>query len=508
MATSWKKLKAAVKFTGLAKRGNKETSAAAAHCSADDVDIILEHLLDTQGKKKMRLKERKVAQLINHARTVIMQEPMLLEVAPPVNICGDLHGQFSDAVRVFDICKLPGGNNKYLFLGDYVDRGQMGLETITLLLALKVKFPKHIFLLRGNHECASINRVYGFFDECKRRYSVKLWKTFSSLFDCLPAAAVVGDSIFCMHGGLSPELNDLDAIRQLQRPQDVPEHGLFADLLWSDPNRHGNGWEENDRGVSFTFGADVVQRFLQRHNLELICRAHQVVEDGYEFFANRRLVTLFTAPNYCGQFINAGAIMTVSASLQCSFKILRDSLAMRPCPPAEMPPTRPTPGFFDDKMAPAPAGDATRESDASKRATTSSPSAATAAPAAAATPSPSVSASTSAASAASASSDASPSSAAEPPPPPAAARPKLTATVSGDDTAGLASPIPDANLAMAGSTPGPMRGSGSSSPIMEDYVDQQMQQAQAQSSSGAGAFAGATPMVDQSILGAVSNADQ
>ncbi len=101
--------------------------------------------------------------------------------------------------------------------------------------------------------------------------------------------------------------------------------GLLCDLLWSDPDRQCLGWEENERGVSFTFGEDVVQNFLRRHDLDLICRAHQVVEDGYEFFARRQLVTLFSAPNYCGEFDNAGAMMSVDPTLMCSFHILKSS---------------------------------------------------------------------------------------------------------------------------------------------------------------------------------------
>ena len=97
--------------------------------------------------------------------------------------------------------------------------------------------------------------------------------------------------------------------------------GLLCDLLWSDPDKDISGWSENDRGVSFTFGADIVSKFLQKHDLDLICRAHQVVEDGYEFFAKRQLVTLFSAPNYCGEFDNAGAMMSVDDTLMCSFQV-------------------------------------------------------------------------------------------------------------------------------------------------------------------------------------------
>ena len=187
----------------------------------------------------------------------------------------------------------------------------------------QIKYPENFFLLRGTHECASINRIYGFYDECKRRYSVRLWKTFTDCFNCLPVAALVDEKILCMHGGLSPELKALDQIKRIPRPTDVPDTGLLCDLLWADPDKDVQGWGENDRGVSYTFGPDAVAEFLARHDLDLVCRAHQVVEDGYEFFARRQLVTIFSAPNYCGEFDNAGAMMSVDETLMCSFQILK-----------------------------------------------------------------------------------------------------------------------------------------------------------------------------------------
>lgn len=264
-------------------------------------------------------------------------------------VAGDIHGQYGDLLRLFEYGGFPPEAN-YLFLGDYVDRGKQSLETICLLLAYKIKYPENFFLLRGNHECASINRIYGFYDECKRRFNVRLWKVFTDCFNCLPVAALIDDKILCMHGGLSPDLTNLDQIRNLPRPTDIPDSGLLCDLLWSDPSREIKGWGMNDRGVSYTFGPDKVAEFLMQHDMDLVCRAHQVllylfvpffslkklfcnsvifslleqvVEDGYEFFADRQLVTIFSAPNYCGEFDNAGAMMSVDESLMCSFQILK-----------------------------------------------------------------------------------------------------------------------------------------------------------------------------------------
>ncbi|KAG5646742.1 hypothetical protein DXG03_002424 [Asterophora parasitica] len=290
-----------------------------------DLDSVIDRLLEVRGNrpgKPVQLQEYEIKYLCTKAREIFINQPILLELEAPIKICGDIHGQYYDLLRLFEYGGFPPEAN-YLFLGDYVDRGKQSLETICLLLAYKIKYPENFFILRGNHECASINRIYGFYDECKRRYNIKLWKTFTDCFNCLPIAAIIDEKIFTMHGGLSPDLQSMEQIRRVMRPTDVPDTGLLCDLLWSDPDKDITGWSENDRGVSFTFGPDVVSRFLQKHDMDLICRAHQVVEDGYEFFAKRHLVTLFSAPNYCGEFDNAGAMMSVDETLLCSFQILK-----------------------------------------------------------------------------------------------------------------------------------------------------------------------------------------
>ncbi|KAM0920066.1 hypothetical protein ACQ4PT_007729 [Festuca glaucescens] len=293
------------------------------------LDDVIRRLLEVRRPRQekqaqqVQLGEGEIRQLCAASKDVFMRQPNLLELDAPIKIAGDIHGQYPDLLRLFDLCGYPPRHN-YLFLGDYVDRGKQSIETICLLLAYKIRYPEHFFLLRGNHECASINRVYGFYDECKRRYSVRLWRNFSDCFSCLPAAAIVDARILCMHGGLSPDLRHLQDIARLPRPVDVPDSGLLCDLLWSDPSSSGHGgWGPNDRGVSYTFGADVVAAFVERHDLDLVCRAHQVVEDGYEFFSGRRMVTVFSAPNYCGEFDNASAVMCVDDDLTCSFQILR-----------------------------------------------------------------------------------------------------------------------------------------------------------------------------------------
>lgn len=290
-----------------------------------DLDRIIEKLLYVRNSKLGRLvhlAETEIRYLCEKSTEVFKKQPTLVEVKAPVKICGDVHGQYYDLLKLFEHGGFPPSSN-YLFLGDYVDRGKQSLETICLLLAYKIKFPNNFFLLRGNHECASINRIYGFYDECKRRYDTTIWKLFTECFNWIPISALVDGRILCMHGGISPDLKSMDQIKAIARPTDVPDEGLLCDLLWSDPDPSVRGWGENDRGVSVTFGPDTVERFLETHNLDLICRAHQVVEDGYEFFANRSLVTVFSAPNYCGEFENSGAIMDVDKDLVCSFQVLK-----------------------------------------------------------------------------------------------------------------------------------------------------------------------------------------
>ncbi|MCQ2819691.1 MAG: metallophosphoesterase [archaeon] len=249
---------------------------------------------------------------------------MFLELQSPITIVGDTHGQYGDLLHLFDAGGYPPETN-YLFLGDYVDRGKNSVEVICLLMAYKIKYNENFFLLRGNHECAAINRIYGFFDECKKRYNVKIWKSFVNCFEFLPITATIDGKILLMHGGLSPQLKKVEQLKQIARPSDVPDEGILCDLLWADPDVDAKGFEKNERGVSWVFGESVLNDFLEKNDLDLICRAHQVVEEGYEFFGERQLVTVFSAPNYCGEFDNNAAIMVVDENLVCSFKIVQAS---------------------------------------------------------------------------------------------------------------------------------------------------------------------------------------
>ena len=268
------------------------------------------------------MSEEEIKLLINKCKEILKQQPSFLELACPISILGDIHGQYFDLLRLFEYGGYPPSTN-YLFLGDYVDRGKQSIETICLLMAYKIKYPENFFMIRGNHEAELVNRIYGFYDECRKRYNVKLWKNFTDMFNWLPIAALIDDKIFCVHGGLSPDLENIEQLYDIIRPTDVPNSGLLCDILWSDPSMEVDDWGQNERGISYIYSLTVIKKFLEQNNLDLICRAHHVVEDGYEFFGNRSLVTVFSAPDYCEEYNNCAAIMVVDSNLKCSFKVLK-----------------------------------------------------------------------------------------------------------------------------------------------------------------------------------------
>ncbi|VDM98897.1 unnamed protein product [Thelazia callipaeda] len=267
-----------------------------------------------------------IGEMIETARVLFSTEGPLIEVTIPVVVVGDIHGQFADLQRIFAAVGRP-GRTRFLFLGDYVDRGPQSLECICSLVAWKIAYPKRVFLLRGNHEFASINREYGFYDELATRFSVgqamRLWKDFNDLFSILPFAALIKHKILCMHGGLSPHLVSLDSIRNIKMPvMEVFPDTLEQDLVWSDPKLDIKGYEPNKlRNVSVAFGEDTVYKACKRMNLDLIIRAHQVMENGYGFFAGRKLVTIFSAPLYA-ELNNKGAVLRISADMVISYAIL------------------------------------------------------------------------------------------------------------------------------------------------------------------------------------------
>ncbi|MXQ84198.1 hypothetical protein E5288_WYG014301 [Bos mutus] len=300
-----------------------------------DLDQWVEQLNECK-----QLNENQVRTLCEKAKEILTKESNVQEVRCPVTVCGDVHGQFHDLMELFRIGgKSPDTN--YLFMGDYVDRGYYSVETVTLLVALKVRYPERITILRGNHESRQITQVYGFYDECLRKYgNANVWKYFTDLFDYLPLTALVDGQIFCLHGGLSPSIDTLDHIRALDRLQEVPHEGPMCDLLWSDPDDRG-GWGISPRGAGYTFGQDISETFNHANGLTLVSRAHQLVMEGYNWCHDRNVVTIFSAPNYCYRCGNQAAIMELDDTLKYSF------LQFDPAPRRGEPHvTRRTPDYF------------------------------------------------------------------------------------------------------------------------------------------------------------------
>mgnify|MGYP001144072441 FL=1 len=279
--------------------------------------------LDRQIEQLRRceiIKEKEVKELCDRAKEILVEESNVQRVDAPVTICGDIHGQFYDLKELFKV----GGDvpdTNYLFIGDFVDRGFYSVETFLLLLALKVRYPDRITLIRGNHESRQITQVYGFYDECLRKYgSVNVWRYCTEVFDYLSLSALIDDRIFCVHGGLSPSISTLDQIRVIDRKLEVPHDGAMCDLLWSDPEDI-DGWGLSPRGAGYLFGGDVVQQFNQTNNIDLICRAHQLVMEGYKHMFKDTLVTVWSAPNYCYRCGNVAAILELDEHLNKNFKI-------------------------------------------------------------------------------------------------------------------------------------------------------------------------------------------
>ena len=276
-----------------------------------------------------------IYELINRTIKVVEDQPMVLKLEAPIKIFGDIHGQYQDLMRFFDLYNAPvegpGGDIEaldYLFLGDYVDRGTHSLETMCLLMALKLKYPNQVHLLRGNHEDRWINSAFGFHTECINRLNEDqdnpvIFNSFNDLFDRLPLAAIINDTALCLHGGIGSSITSLSDIEKIKRPLEVIhevtniDQQLVVDILWSDPTDMDSetGIQPNATrdptgvGNIVKFGPDRVNEFLKNNNLGLIIRAHECVMDGFERFAGGQLITLFSATDYCGKHKNAGAIL-------------------------------------------------------------------------------------------------------------------------------------------------------------------------------------------------------
>eukprot|EP00048_Salpingoeca_helianthica_P022593 m.19196 g.19196 ORF g.19196 m.19196 type:complete len:305 (-) comp7533_c1_seq1:143-1057(-) len=269
-----------------------------------DVDRWLEIV-----QKCQYLPENELKQLCDIVSEILIEEGNVQNVAAPVTVCGDIHGQFYDLEELFRTGgEIP--STSYIFMGDFVDRGYYSLETWTRLLTLKAKYPSRIILLRGNHETRQITQVYGFYDECQNKYgNSNAWRYCTAVFDLLSIAAVIDGEIFCVHGGLSPDVAQIDQIRTIERNIEIPHEGPFCDLVWSDPEEM-EGWAISSRGAGYMFGSKVVEAFNRMNGLKLICRAHQLVQEGLKYmFPGDTIVTVWSAPNYCYRCGNTASIL-------------------------------------------------------------------------------------------------------------------------------------------------------------------------------------------------------
>jgi diadenosine tetraphosphatase ApaH/serine/threonine PP2A family protein phosphatase len=247
-------------------------------------------------------------------------EPSLVRLMGSFVVVGDLHGNVDDLIRILERTGYP-PNCRYLFLGDYVDRGTNSVEVLLLLFGLKVLFPTEIYLIRGNHECDSICAFYGFRAECEEKFDTDAYFQFVECFSYLPFAATINSGIFCAHGGISPDFSSLEQIAALPRPMLSFESVVSSGLVWSDPRASSIGYEPSDRGSGFLFNARKLGQFLARNGLSLLLRSHEACSEGYErpFGADGRCVTVFSTSDYCG-IGNAAAVALVSNDNAVTFE--------------------------------------------------------------------------------------------------------------------------------------------------------------------------------------------
>lgn len=282
-----------------------------------DSNILKEHF-NLEG----RLEEQVALRIINEGAALLKQEKTMIDITAPVTVCGDIHGQFYDLIKLFEVGGSPAAT-KYLFLGDYVDRGYFSIECVLYLWALKISYPQTLFLLRGNHECRHLTEYFTFKTECKIKYSERIYDACMEAFDCLPLAAIMNGQFLCVHGGLSPEIHTLDDIKKLDRFKEPPAFGPMCDLLWSDPLEDFDNEKSNTdhfthnsvRGCSYFYSYAACCEFLQQNNLLSIIRAHEAQDAGYRMYRKARatgfpsLITIFSAPNYLDVYNNKAAVL-------------------------------------------------------------------------------------------------------------------------------------------------------------------------------------------------------
>lgn len=260
-----------------------------------------------------------VSALFNDMQELVKVNHSVIRVPLPCFVIGDIHGNFHDLVRIFLSIKNP-PDKTFLFLGDYVDRGQFSLDVVMLLFVLKLKFPKNISFLRGNHEFKHINESYGFKDEIKERYgNIDLWLQIQEIFDYLPFAAIIGNEILCLHGGIGPSFDSISTIDSIRLPVRNCDTQLIQDIVWSDPSMDVSFYLSSIRGVGSNFGVCAIQAFFKQNNLKKLIRAHQCVQHGIQTTLNNQCITVFSSSNYAGKenkasFIEVDSVHCIKAA--------------------------------------------------------------------------------------------------------------------------------------------------------------------------------------------------
>ncbi|GMH35961.1 hypothetical protein BSKO_03829 [Bryopsis sp. KO-2023] len=269
-------------------------------------------------KAQKLVHRRYVLHIVLEAQKIFKSLASLVEVAIPdegyFTVCGDIHGQYYDLLNIFELNGLPSEDNPYLFNGDFVDRGSFSVEVILTLLAFKVLYPGHLHLTRGNHESRGMNKIYGFEGEVKHKYNETLAEVFRETFCWMPLAFTLNSKVLVLHGGLfSKDGVKLEDIKAIDRNREPPDEGLMCEILWSDPFPT-DGRRPSQRGVGVAFGPDITKAFLEDNGLELVVRSHEVKDEGYELTHDGRLITVFSAPNYCDSMGNKGAFVRFKGS--------------------------------------------------------------------------------------------------------------------------------------------------------------------------------------------------
>lgn len=252
-----------------------------------------------------------ILQLLEEVKGVFAREPVMLDIEGPVIVVGDLHGHILDLYRIMRKFDAP-PSTKFLFLGDIVDRGDFSLETITLVFMLKLLYPDSVYIIRGNHEFKNTAEFGGFRSELEAVYPKStVFQAFIDTFSMLPIAAKMG-RVLCIHGGISPDFESLDQLNAIRKPIKTYDDPILCGIFWSDPTFTTRWFVPSRRGTGFLFGESVFADFLRNNDLQMVVRGHECIMKGYEFAFNKKLVTVFSASNYCGKTNNPSGVLRVS----------------------------------------------------------------------------------------------------------------------------------------------------------------------------------------------------